>query len=60
MFPNMALAKIRPIKKQMKSDRKFKAMVDAAKKAMKRGAFSTAYSMLREVTDSAGVRTLGR
>jgi WD40 repeat protein/serine/threonine protein kinase len=48
MFPNMALAKIRPIKKQIKSDRKFKAMVDAAKKAMKRGAFSTAYSMLRE------------
>ncbi len=48
IFPNMALAKIRPIRKQMKSDRKFKAMVDAAKKAMKRGAFSTAYSMLRE------------
>jgi WD40 repeat protein/serine/threonine protein kinase len=48
MFPNMALAKIRPIKKQMKSDRKFKAMVDAARKAMKRGTFSTAYSMLRE------------
>ncbi|MGB6067098.1 MAG: protein kinase [Desulfomonilaceae bacterium] len=48
IFPNMALAKIRSIRKQMKSDRKFKAMVDAARKAMKRGAFSTAYSMLRD------------
>ncbi len=48
IFPNLALAKIRPIKKQMKSDRKFKAMVDAARKAMKRGTFTTAYSMLRE------------
>ncbi|HMK34734.1 MAG TPA: protein kinase [Desulfomonilaceae bacterium] len=48
MTPNLALAKIRPVKKQMKSDRKFKAMIEAAKKAMKRGAFGTAYSMLRD------------
>jgi hypothetical protein len=55
MFPNLALAKIRPIKKQMKSDRKFKAMVDA-QKAMKRGTFATAYRCFI-ITDPAWLRT---
>jgi WD40 repeat protein len=48
IVPTLALAKIRPVKKQMKSDKKFKTMIEAAKKAMQRGAFSTAYSMLRD------------
>jgi WD40 repeat protein len=48
IVPTLALAKIRPVKKQMKSDKKFKVMIDAAKKAMQRGAFATAYSMLRD------------
>jgi len=48
IFPGLALAKVRPVKKQMKSDRKFKVMVDAATKAIKRGSFATAYSMLQD------------
>jgi WD40 repeat protein/serine/threonine protein kinase len=48
IIPDLALAKIRPVRKQMKSERKFKAIVEAAKKAMKRGDFATAYYMLRD------------
>lgn len=48
ILPDLALAKIHPVRKQMKSDRKFKAIVEASKKAMKRGAFATAYAMLRD------------
>jgi len=54
MVPNLALAKVRPVKKQMRSDRKFKATLDAARKAMKRGAFSVAYSLLRDSQSLAG------
>lgn len=46
--PILSLAKIRPVTKQMKSDRKFKAMIEGAGRAMKRGAFATAYSRLRD------------
>jgi WD40 repeat protein len=48
IFPTLALAKVRPAKKQMKSDRKFKVMVDAAAKAIRRGSYATAYSMLQD------------
>ncbi len=48
MIPALALSTIRPVTKQMKSDRKFKAMVEMAQKAMKKGAFASAYSMLRD------------
>ena len=47
-LPGLALAKIRPVKKQMKSDRKFKVMVETAIKAIKVGAYATAYSMLQD------------
>lgn len=48
IIPAMALAKIRPVKKQMRSDKRFKAMIDAAKKAVKRGAHGMAYSLVRD------------
>ncbi len=48
MIPTLALSTIRPVTKQLKSDRKFKAMVEMAQKAMKKGAFASAYSMLRD------------
>lgn len=54
VMPGLALAKIRPLKKQIKSDRKFKVMIDAATKAMRRGAFATAYSMLQDSRLLAG------
>lgn len=48
MIPGMALARIRPLKKQMKSDRKFKAMMHASKQSIKRGAFAMAYTLVRD------------
>jgi len=54
IMPDFALARIRPVTKQLKSDRKFKAMVGAAQKAMKRGAFATAYSLLRDSQSLSG------
>ena len=48
MIPTLALSTIRPVTKQMKSDRKFKAMVEMAQKSMKKGSFASAYSMLRD------------
>jgi WD40 repeat protein len=53
-LPVLALAQIRPLTKQIKSDRKFKAMIEEATKAMKRGAFGTAYSMLQDSRLLAG------
>jgi WD40 repeat protein/serine/threonine protein kinase len=49
-----ALAKIRPVKKQMKSDRKFKAMIEASSKAIKRGAYAVAYTLLRDAQALTG------
>lgn len=54
IFPGLALAKVRLARKQMKSDRKFKVMVDAATKALKRGAYATAYSMLQDSRQLSG------
>ncbi|HTY25554.1 MAG TPA: protein kinase [Desulfomonilaceae bacterium] len=48
IVPALALSTIRPVTKQMKSERKFKVMVELAQKAMKKGSFGSAYSMLRE------------
>ncbi len=42
----MALAKIRPVKTQMVSDREFNTMLATARKAMKKRAFATAYSLI--------------
>jgi WD40 repeat protein/serine/threonine protein kinase len=47
-MPAMALAKVRPVKKQMRSDRRFRAMIDAAKKALKRGSHRMAYTLARD------------
>jgi len=54
VMPGLALTKIRPLKKQIKSDRKFKVMIDEAIKAMKRGSYATAYSMLQDSRLLAG------
>lgn len=54
IVPAMALAKIRPVKKQMRSDRRYKAMIDAAKKALRRGAHGIAYSLVRDSQALAG------
>lgn len=48
MIAGFALAKIRPVKKQMKSDRKFKAMIEASSKAIKRGSYAMAHTLLRD------------
>ncbi len=56
VVPVLALAKIRPVTKQMKSDRRFKVLVEKAKMAMKKGAFSKAYVLLRETQNLAGYR----
>lgn len=50
----MALARTRPVKKQMKFDREFKAMVATAQKAVKKRAYATAYSMLRRAQTLQG------
>jgi WD40 repeat protein len=44
----LALAKIRPVKKQMMSDRDFRAMLETASRAMRKRAYATAYSLLRK------------
>ncbi|MDQ7784311.1 MAG: protein kinase [Desulfomonilaceae bacterium] len=54
VMPAFALAKIRPVKKQMKSDRKFKAMMEASRTAIKRGAYATAYTLVRDAQGLAG------
>jgi len=54
IIPGLALAKIRPVRKQMKSDRKFRAMMDASNKAMKRGAFVMAYTLIRDSQTLSG------
>ncbi len=48
IIPAMALSTIRPVTKQMKSERKFKTMMEVAQKAIRKGAFSSAYSILRD------------
>lgn len=52
--PDLALAKIRSVTKQMKSDRQFKATLDRAKQAFKTGALASAYSLLRKAQTYPG------
>lgn len=52
--PTLALAKIRPVTKQLKSEKKYRAMIETAKKAIKRGSYSMAYSLLRDSQTLAG------
>ncbi|MFH1115868.1 MAG: protein kinase [Pseudomonadota bacterium] len=54
MMPAVALARIRPLKKQMKSDRKFKAMMQASRTAIKRGAYAMAYTLVRDAQELSG------
>lgn len=54
VVPALALAKIRPVTKQMRSDRRFKALFEKAKLAMKKGAFRKAYALIRETQNLAG------
>jgi WD40 repeat protein/serine/threonine protein kinase len=46
--PELVLAKIRPVKKQMMWDRDFKSLLDTAGRAMKKRAYASAYSLLRK------------
>ncbi|MEW6112891.1 MAG: protein kinase, partial [Thermodesulfobacteriota bacterium] len=54
LWPELALAKVRTIKKQISSDKKFKTDIDAAKQAIKRGALSSAYVHLRKAQSLPG------
>ncbi|MBI5569726.1 MAG: protein kinase [Desulfomonile tiedjei] len=54
VVPGLALAKILPVTKQMRSDRKFKALMERAHRAVKKGAFAKAYRLLRETQTLAG------
>ncbi|MBI5248597.1 MAG: protein kinase, partial [Desulfomonile tiedjei] len=54
IIPTLALAKIRPVTKQLKSEKKYRAMLETAKKAIKRGSFGMAYSLLRDSQTLAG------
>ena len=54
IIPAMALSAIRPVTKQMKSERKFKAMVEVAQKSIRKKAFSSAFSILRDCQRLSG------
>ena len=54
IWPEMALAKIRSITKQMVSDRQYKSMLDGAKKSMARGGYSKAYMLVRNAQQLPG------
>ncbi len=54
IWPEVALAKIRPVTKQIKSDREFKENLQKAGKAMRRGARATAYGLLRKAQKLPG------
>ncbi len=54
VLPNLALARIQPVKKQMMSDREFKDMLNTANTAIKKRAFATAYSMIRKAQTLPG------
>ncbi len=54
IIPPLSLARVLPVTKQMQSDRKFKAVVEAAKKAMKHGRMAMAYDFLRDTQKLAG------
>jgi WD40 repeat protein/serine/threonine protein kinase len=52
--PEMALAKIRSITKQLRSDKQFKATLEAAKKAMRKRQYSGAYALIRKAQNLPG------
>lgn len=54
LVPEMALAKVMPVTKQMQSDHKFKIMIDTAKKAVKHGRIGIAYQFLRDTQKLRG------
>jgi WD40 repeat protein/serine/threonine protein kinase len=54
MIPTLALTKFRPVTKQLKSEKKYRAMIDTAKKAIKRGSYAMAYSLLRDSQTLSG------
>jgi len=54
IWPELALARIRPVKKQMISDREFNQMLNTAKKALRKKAYATAYSMVRKAQTLPG------
>jgi WD40 repeat protein/serine/threonine protein kinase len=54
IIPTFALAKIRPVTKQLRSEKKYRAMLDTAKKAIKRGSYAMAYSLLRDSQTLSG------
>ncbi len=54
LTPEFALARIRSVTKQMKSDKEFKSLADRAKKAVRRHAYATAYDLLRRAQTLPG------
>lgn len=52
--PEMALAKIRSVSKQLASDKQFKATLEAAKKAIRRKQFNGAYALIRKAQNLPG------
>jgi WD40 repeat protein len=53
-MPELALARILPVRKQMISDREFKVMLDTAGKAIRKRAYATAYSLIRKALTMPG------
>lgn len=54
IVPQLALAKIQPVTKQIMSGQKFDHMIETAKKALRKRAFATAYSLLRKAQTLPG------
>lgn len=52
--PELALTKVRPVSKQMQSDREFKDILDKAKKAVKQGSYAKVYSLVRKAQTLPG------
>jgi len=54
LIPEPALAKVRAVTKQMKSEQEFKAGLAAAKKATAQDAYAEAYSLIRKAQSLSG------
>ncbi len=54
VVPTLALARVTPVTKQLKSERKFKLMIQTAKKALQSGRTGMAYNLLRDTQKLAG------
>ncbi|MEJ2715679.1 MAG: protein kinase [Deltaproteobacteria bacterium] len=54
VIPHLTLAKIQPVQKQIRSGQQFEHMIETAKKAVRKRAFATAYSLIRKAQTLPG------